>query len=128
MATSLESRSLLVVTAVAAGVHAGIAPEHLREWPPLGGAFVAAAVALAAASVALSLVPAARGTAVAVGALLAAVAGAYVLTRLTAVPLLDPEREQLDALGAATTAAEAVGVLLALRLARPTTSPQEVTG
>jgi hypothetical protein len=109
MSTSLESRTLLAVTAVAAGVHAGIAPEHLQEWPPLGGAFVAAAVALPAASVALSLDPAARAAAVGVGALLAAVAGAYVLTRLTAVPLL------------------------ALRLARvrpptPTTSLQEVTG
>ena len=36
---------LVAAAGVSVGVHAALAPEHLREWPPLGAAFVAAAAA-----------------------------------------------------------------------------------
>src|SRR5919108_472083 len=49
---------LVVVGAVSAGVHAGLAPQHLREWLPLGASFVAAAAAAAAGVVALAFRPA----------------------------------------------------------------------
>src|SRR4051794_1322197 len=89
--TRIELFGLIGAGAVGAGVHAAIAPEHLREWAPLGASFVAVAVLLAAAVAALALRPGDRGPVVASGALLATVAGGYVVTRLVAIPPLDPE-------------------------------------
>jgi hypothetical protein len=101
---------LVVVAAVSAGVHAGLAPEHLHEWLPLGSAFAAAAVAAALGVVALVLRPASPWPPRILGALLGSLVAAYVLTRLAALPPLDPEREAFDALGVCTSAVEAIGV------------------
>ena len=89
----LELFGLIGAGALGAGVHAAIAPEHLREWVPLGASFVAVAV------------------------LLAAVATGYLVTRLVAVPPLDPERESFDTLGICTSAVEVFGVVLAVHIA-----------
>jgi hypothetical protein len=113
---------LVVAGAVSAGVHAGLAPEHLHEWLPLGAAFVAAAAAAALGVVALVLRPASPWPPRVLGALLGGLVVAYALTRLAALPPLDPEREPLDALGVCTSAVEAVGVAAAARLGRPRTS------
>ena len=48
--------------------------------------------------------------------MLAGLVAAYCLTRLTALPPVDPEREPLDAIGVATAAVEAAGLLFLLRL------------
>lgn len=109
---------LIVVGAAGAGVHVGLAPEHLHEWPPLGVAFMVAALALATAVTALSLRPSSTALVRVLGALLAAVASAYAVTRLTAVPPLDPTRESLDVLGVGTSSLEAFGFLVAARLGR----------
>jgi heme A synthase len=53
----IERIALLVAGSVGAGVHAGLAPEHLHEWLPLGIAFVASAAVLAAAVVVLAVRP-----------------------------------------------------------------------
>jgi hypothetical protein len=53
------------------------------------------------------------------GALLGSLVVAYALTRLAALPPLDPEREPLDLLGVCTCAVEAAGVAAAMRLGRP---------
>jgi hypothetical protein len=116
---TLESTVVLVAGSVAAGVHAGLAPEHLNEWPPLGAAFVAAAVAAGAAVAAIALRPAAIAPLRALAVLLAALVAGYASTRLLALPPLDPEREPLDRLGVVTTSVEALGLLLALHLAIP---------
>ena len=112
----VELTVVLVAGSVAAGVHAGLAPEHLREWLPLGAAFVAAAVAAGAAVATLAFRPAATVPLRALGALLAALVAGYVSTRLLALPPLDPEREPFDRLGVITTSVEALGLLLALHL------------
>ena len=109
---------LIAVGAVSAGVHAGLAPEHLHESPPLGAAFLVAAMALATAVTALSLRPSRTAVVRLLGALLAAVASAYAVTRLTAVPPLDPSRESLDVLGVGTSSLEALGFLVAARIGR----------
>ena len=114
----MKTTTLLALAgAVSAGVHAGLAPEHLHEWPPLGAAFVAAAAAAALAVVALVLRPVSPWPSRALGALLGGLVVAYALTRLAALPPLDPEREALDLLGVCTSAVEALGVGAAVRLA-----------
>ena len=107
---------LLLAGAVSAGVHAGLAPEHLHEWPPLGASFIVAAAAAALAVAALVLRPASPWPPRALGALLGGLVVAYALTRLAALPPLDPDRESLDLLGVCTVAVEALGVAAALRL------------
>ncbi|HEY3463188.1 MAG TPA: hypothetical protein VGK62_07050 [Gaiellaceae bacterium] len=107
---------LIAAGAVGAGVHAAIAPEHLREWAPLGASFVAVAVFLSVGVVALAVRPDHGRVLTALALLLGSVAGAYVATRLTAIPLLDPEREPFDALGIGTSAIEALGALVAVHL------------
>jgi hypothetical protein len=110
---------LLLAGAVSAGVHAGLAPEHLHEWPPLGAAFVAAAAAAALAVAALVLRPASLWPPRILGALLGGLVVAYALTRLVALPPFDPDREPLDLLGVCTCAVEAAGLVAAVR-PRPT--------
>jgi hypothetical protein len=112
---------LVLAGAVSAGVHAGLAPEHLHEWPPLGAAFVAAAAAAALAVVALVLRPASLWPARFLGALLGGLVVAYALTRIAALPPLDPEREPLDVVGVCTVAVEALGLAAAVRLGRSIT-------
>jgi hypothetical protein len=50
-----------------------------------------------------------------------------VASRTTAIPVLDPEREVLDAVGVATTAIEGVGLALALWLLQPLGRPARPT-
>jgi hypothetical protein len=104
--TRIESFGLIGAGAVGAGVHASIAPEHLREWAPLGASFVAVAILLAAAVAALALRPDDLRPVAALSVLLATVATGYLVTRLAAIPPLDPERESFDTLGNCTSAIE----------------------
>jgi cytochrome bd-type quinol oxidase subunit 2 len=112
----IELFALVGAGAVGAGVHAAIAPEHLHEWAPLGASFVAVAVILAAAVAAVVIRRADRRPVAALSVLLAAVATGYLVTRLVAVPPLDPERESFDALGICTSAVEVFGVVLAVHI------------
>jgi hypothetical protein len=114
--TGAGATILVVAAAVSAGVHAGLAPEHLHEWPPLGAAFVGVAAAAGLGVVALVLRPASLWPARALGALLGGLIVAYALTRLAALPPLDPEREPLDVLGVCTSVVEAVGLGASVRL------------
>ena len=107
---------LIVAGAAGAGVHAAIAPEHVREWAPLGAAFVVTAVLLGVAVATLALRPTSVRAARAVAVVLAGVVVGYVATRVAALPPLDPEREPFDVLGVATTLVEAVGLVLAFPL------------
>lgn len=115
----IELFGLIGAGAVGAAVHAAIAPEHLREWTPLGASFVAVAILFAAVVALLALRPDDRRPVTALGALLATVAGGYVLTRLVAIPPLDPERESFDTLGICTSAIEVLGVVLAVHMQTP---------
>jgi hypothetical protein len=116
----IEHLLLPCAGSISAGVHAGLAPEHLHEWPPLGVAFIAAAVAGSAAVAALTLYPADQRPRQAMALLFAVLIAAYLATRLVALPPLDPTREPFDLLGLATCTVEAAGLLLALRLSLPT--------
>ena len=110
---------LLLAGAVSAGVHAGLAPAHLHEWPPLGSAFIAAAAAAAAATAAVAIRPLSPWPPRMLSGLFAAIVATYALTRLVALPPLDPDREPLDLLGVCTSALEAAAVLAAIHLGWP---------
>ena len=120
-----ERTMLVAAGAIALGVHAGLAPGHLEEWAPLGACFVAAAVALAGGVAVLAVGRDYCGPAAAALALLfATLVVGYIATRVAALPPLDPEREPLDSLGVVTTAVEAAGLVVAVRLTtRKTSSP-----
>jgi hypothetical protein len=52
---------------------------------------------------------------------------AYLASRTTGIPVLDPEREAVDVVGIATAAVEALGALVALRLVHPIGRPDRPT-
>ena len=99
-----------LVCAASAGVHAGLVPEHLAESVPLGAAFAVSVVVLAAGALRLRVGPAGARR-VALG--LVAVAGAYLLSRTTGLPVLIPDPEPVDSLGVFTTSAEVLAALAA---------------
>jgi len=104
--------------AASAGIHAGIVPEHLREEPRLGVAFVITVVLLVATCATVALRPD-RVTALAAALLLAGVICAYIASRTTGIPALAPDPESVDGVGIAAVAIELVGLTCALWLARP---------
>ena len=116
---AVAARVVAAACAVSAGAHAGLVPEHLREAPQLGVAFVLAAGLLLAAATALAIRPGslgvARGTALLLVGLLP-----HALPELTALflPLaawvIASRRQRWEELLAATvmTVAIAVPVLI----------------
>ena len=112
--------SLVVVACAAtAGIHAGIVPEHLREEPRLGAAFVLAVVLLVMIGVALALRPASKRIARVAALLLGGLIAGYVASRTTGIPLLAPAPEAVDAVGITAVAVELAGVASALWLSQP---------
>jgi hypothetical protein len=112
--------TLLVFTcAASAGAHAGLVPAHLNGEPTLGAAFLVAVALLVAAATAVAARPGDRRFTNSAGLLFAGLMLAYLASRTTGIPLLDPEPEALDAVGIATTSVEAVGVVVALWLIHP---------
>jgi len=119
---------IVLVCAASAGVHAALVPDHLREGGPrLGGAFVLSAVLAALAAVALrrpqqapqqtpQQLRAAKAAYLATGLMLLGTAAAYVLSRTSGLPFLIPDPEELDPIGAVTSAAEVLGGLASLFL------------
>jgi len=89
--------------AISAGAHAGLVPEHLREAPQLGVAFVVAAGLLVAAATALAIRPGSLRVARSAALLLAGLIGLYAASRITGIPLPEPRAEPLDAVGATTS-------------------------
>jgi drug/metabolite transporter (DMT)-like permease len=105
--------------AASAGAHAGLVPAHLQSEPRLGWAFIVAAVLLGAAGIAIAARPGDRRVTAEAALLLGGVMLAYVASRTTAIPLLDPSREGVDAVGVGTTAVETIGLACALWLMQP---------
>lgn len=119
--------ALVLTCAASAGAHAGLVPAHLNGEPRLGAAFIIAVVLLVAAAVAIAVRPGDRRIVSMAGLLLAGLMLAYLATRTTGIPVLDPEPEALDVVGIATNAVEALGVLVALWLIHPFGRPGRLT-
>jgi hypothetical protein len=107
-----------LVSAAAAGIHAGLVPEHLRMEPLLGVAFVIDALLLACAAAAVSSRPPRAGRLAAAGSLLAGTALAYLLSRTTGLPPVSPSPEPVDGLGLFTTVTEVAGAVCLLAASR----------
>jgi hypothetical protein len=100
------------VCAGSAGVHAALIQPHLAEGGlPLGSAFAVAAATLALAALAVRQPHHDPWAPAAAAAVLCLIAVGYLLSRTTGIPLLIAHSEQLDPLGAATTAAELAGAM-----------------
>jgi len=112
----MKRNLLLLAVAISAGVHAGLAPSHLREEPLLGIGFVGATLLLAATAVALARRIDVRAPSVAAVGVLAALVAGYVATRTVGVPGL--EHEAWDSLGLATNAVEVLGLAAAVQMIR----------
>jgi hypothetical protein len=110
---------LVFTCAASAGAHAGLVPAHLNEEPRRGAAFLIAVVLLAAAATAVAARPADRRITSAAGLLLAGLIVAYLASRSTGIPVLDPEPEALDTVGIVTNVVQMLGVLVALWLIHP---------
>jgi hypothetical protein len=105
--------------AASAGAHAALVPEHLREEPAMGIAFLVAIALLLATGVALTIRLADRRVAAAAAILFAGLIVGYVASRTSGIPLLAPDAEALDGVGIATKVVEAAGLALALWLSQP---------
>ena len=114
---TVRARSLrdvaTVATAVSAGVHAALAPEHWRERPLLGVGFAVAAAALAATTVLLQTSPSTLPVLAALP-LLSGLCVVYLLSRTYGFPVTG--REEWDAVGIATQAVQLIGLGAAIAL------------
>jgi hypothetical protein len=104
--------------ALSAGAHAALVPEHLREAPQLGIAFIVSAVLLLVAARVATLTDSSRAM-VATALLFAGLIAAYMASRTTGIPWLQPDAEPADAVGLATKVVEALGFFFALNLIHP---------
>jgi hypothetical protein len=112
------TRLLVLACAASAGAHAGLVPEHLHEAPRLGAAFIVAVGLLIAAGAALLARPADRRVARAAAVLMAGLIVAWAVSRTTGIPLLQPDPEEVDAVGVVTKLVEAAGLWLAAWLSQ----------
>jgi hypothetical protein len=112
------ARIVVAACAVSAGAHAGLVPEHMREAPQLGAAFVVAVALLLATAIVLAIRPDSLGAARSAALLLAGLVACYAASRTTGIPLLEPHVEPLDAVGVTTKLVEAVGLVFAFWLSR----------
>lgn len=116
---TVEHEVLIASCAISAGIHAALAPEHLREEPGAGVGFLVSAVLLAVLCVVLVYRPGNRIAVGAAGATLAGLLVAYALVLAAGVPVLHPDREPADGLALVTKAIELGGLVAALGLAAP---------
>jgi len=105
---------IVLACAISAGVHLGLVPEHLHEAPALGVSFIVSVFLLALATVAVALRPNDLRAVRLTGLLLAGLLVAFAASRTTGLPLLQPDREELDAVGLITQIVQASGLGFAL--------------
>jgi hypothetical protein len=109
---------MVFVCAAGAGIHAGLVPEHLREEPRLGVAFVITTVALLLTGAAIVLRPMNRRLVWFAALMLGGLIVGYLASRTTGIPLLAPDLETVDGVGIAAVSIELLGLCCALWLAQ----------
>jgi hypothetical protein len=114
----LRNDVVILTSAISAGIHGALAPDHFTEGTAAGAGFVVATVLLAALAVGLTLRPGSALELVAV-AVFAGLLVSYVLAVTTGVPVLHPDKEAVDGLALFTKAIEVVGLFAAGARLRP---------
>lgn len=110
--TAVLRYAVTVACAGGAGVHAALVQPHYEEGGlQLGGAFAAAAVALAVSALAVRRPRHDRWAPGLAAGVLTVIAVSYLLSRTIGLPLLISQPEHPDPLGGVTTAAELAGAL-----------------
>jgi hypothetical protein len=108
---------IVIACAVSAGIHGALVPDHFHEGAGPGIGFVIATVLPAALAVVLTRAPS-QETLLAAVVVFAGLIAAYAVVVVHGLPVLHPEREELDGLALFTKAVEAGGLLLAASLGR----------
>ncbi len=116
---TISKRTGLLALAVtfSAGIHAALAPEHLTEMPPLGYAFIVAAILGAAIAAALVARPGDRRVAGLAGLFCLGQIATWALFVTLPMPGFAGTPEPVETIALVSKAVELVGVVLAFPLA-----------
>jgi hypothetical protein len=114
--TSKRTGLLTLAVTFSAGIHAALAPEHVKEMPPLGYAFIAAAAAGSLLAVALVSRPNDRLISILAGFFCLGQIAAWALFVTVHVPGFSGTPERIEIIALVSKAVEAAGVVLAFRL------------
>jgi hypothetical protein len=116
MTTIKRTGLLALAVTFSAGIHAALVPEHLKEMPPLGYSFIAAAVIGAGIAWALVSRPDDRRIPVMAVGFLAGQILAWVLFVTVHVPGFSGTPESVEAIALVSKAAELLGIGIGLPL------------
>lgn len=112
----LRGRIVILASAISAGIHGALAPEHFEEGAGASLGFVMATVLLFGLAVWLTLRPHDRRGIAGAALVFVGVIASYALATTTGLPIVHPDPEPVDGLAVATKAIEAVGLLAATSL------------
>ena len=114
---------LALFVAFSAGIHAALAPEHLKEMPPLGYAFIAAAAIGCVLACALISRPDDPRVPLLAGLFCLGQIATWALFVTVRVPGFAGTPEGIEPIALVCKAAELAAVALAFRLAHPRRTP-----
>jgi hypothetical protein len=116
MTNQIRTGLLALAVAFSAGIHAALVPEHLKEMPPLGYAFIGAAAVGAVIAIALIMRTSERRMPLLAGLFCIGQILAWGMFVTVHVPLFSGTPEPVETIALVSKAAELVGLGLALRL------------
>ena len=116
IATELRADIVILASAISAGIHAALAPDHFREGPGAGLGFAVSAAALALVAVWLTARPLSRLALTAAAFAFVGLLASYALAVTSGLPLLHPEPEPIEGLALATKGVEGLGLIVASSL------------
>lgn len=108
----LQRDVLILASAISAGIHAALVPEHLEEGRAAAGGFAVSAVLLGALAIALTYRVTPR-LLFAAGVLMTGLLVSYALAITTGIPVLHPDVEPVEGLALFTKAVEIAGLVAA---------------
>jgi hypothetical protein len=116
IAAELRADIVILASAISAGIHAALAPDHLREGAGAGSGFVVSAAALTLVAMWLTARPLSRFALTAAAFAFVGLLASYALAVTSGLPLLHPEPEPVDGLALATKGVEGLGLIVASSL------------
>jgi hypothetical protein len=117
--TAKRTGLLALAVTFSAGIHAALVPEHLKEMPPLGYAFIAAAIVGTALAWALISHPTDRRLPLLAGLFCLGQITTWLLFVTVQVPGFSGTPEPIETIALVSKASELLGILLVLPLAIP---------